>query len=65
LRGLCGNYNDNELDDFQTPSGGLSEVSAKIFGDSWRLQEHCMESVEILVRLKNLLCIYYSVIFIL
>lgn len=36
IKGLCGNYNDNEQDDFQTPSGGLAEASAKIFGDSWR-----------------------------
>lgn len=36
VKGLCGNYNDNEADDFQTPSGGLAEASANIFGDSWR-----------------------------
>ncbi|KDR23192.1 Hemocytin, partial [Zootermopsis nevadensis] len=47
LKGLCGNYNDNQLDDFQTPSGGLSEVSARLFGDSWRLQSYCAESVDI------------------
>lgn len=49
LKGLCGNYNDNELDDFQTPAGGLSEVSAKLFGDSWRLQSQCLKSEEIVV----------------
>ncbi|PNF36643.1 hypothetical protein B7P43_G19101, partial [Cryptotermes secundus] len=47
LKGLCGNYNDNQLDDFQTPSGGLSEVSARLFGDSWRLQSYCPESVDV------------------
>ncbi|KAF7263559.1 hypothetical protein GWI33_001874, partial [Rhynchophorus ferrugineus] len=47
IKGLCGNYNDNEEDDFQTPSGGLSEVSAKIFGDSWRLQTYCPEALEV------------------
>ncbi|CAG9836626.1 unnamed protein product [Diabrotica balteata] len=46
-KGLCGNYNDNEVDDFQTPSGGLAEVSANIFGDSWRLQSYCTEAPEI------------------
>jgi hypothetical protein len=49
LKGLCGNYNDNQLDDFQTPSGGLSEVSARLFGDSWRLQSYCPESVDVVV----------------
>lgn len=47
IKGLCGNYNDNEQDDFQTPSGGLAEASAKIFGDSWRLQTYCPEALEL------------------
>ncbi|XP_056642321.1 hemocytin [Diorhabda sublineata] len=46
-KGLCGNFNDDEIDDFQTPSGGLAEVSANIFGDSWRLQSYCSEAPEI------------------
>ncbi|CAL4114083.1 unnamed protein product, partial [Meganyctiphanes norvegica] len=45
VRGLCGNYNDDELDDFKTPSGGSGEVSSRIFGDSWRLQNYCPESL--------------------
>lgn len=49
VKGLCGNYNDNEADDFQTPSGGLTEVSANIFGDSWRLQAYCPQAEEISV----------------
>ncbi|EFA10333.2 hemocytin [Tribolium castaneum] len=47
VKGLCGNYNDNDADDFQTPSGGLAEASAKIFGDSWKLQSYCPEALEI------------------
>ncbi|XP_066254573.1 hemocytin [Euwallacea similis] len=47
IKGLCGNYNDNQADDFQTPSGGLAEASASIFGDSWRLQNYCPEALEI------------------
>ncbi|XP_068082174.1 hemocytin [Anabrus simplex] len=47
VKGLCGNYNNDMLDDFQTPSGGISEVSAVAFGDSWRLQGYCPESIEI------------------
>ncbi|KAK3857259.1 hypothetical protein Pcinc_036476, partial [Petrolisthes cinctipes] len=45
VRGLCGNYNGDEQDDFQTPSGGSSEVSVRIFGDSWRLQNYCPDSI--------------------
>lgn len=44
---MCGNYNNNEADDFQTPSGGLTEASANIFGDSWRLQSYCPEAEEV------------------
>lgn len=51
MKGLCGNYNDDELDDFQTPSGGIAEVSAQLFGDSWRLQPYCPEAVDITVSL--------------
>lgn len=47
VKGLCGNYNDDQLDDFQTPSGGVPEASARLFGDSWRLQEYCPEPEEI------------------
>lgn len=49
MKGLCGNYNDNEADDFQTPSGGITEVSTKIFGNSWKLQAYCPEAEEITV----------------
>ncbi|KAL1513261.1 hypothetical protein ABEB36_002690 [Hypothenemus hampei] len=47
LKGLCGNYNDNQEDDFQTPSG-FAEASSRLFGDSWRLQDYCPEALEIL-----------------
>lgn len=47
VKGLCGNFNNNQLDDFQTPSGGVSEASPKLFGDSWRLQEYCPEAEQI------------------
>ncbi|KAJ8974052.1 hypothetical protein NQ317_002298, partial [Molorchus minor] len=53
IKGLCGNYNDNDLDDFQTPSGGMTEVSANIFGDSWRLQSYCPEALEVAVGIYN------------
>lgn len=43
VKGLCGNYNDNQMDDFQTPYGGIPEVSALLFGDSWKLQPHCTQ----------------------
>ncbi|KAK9502170.1 hypothetical protein O3M35_012753 [Rhynocoris fuscipes] len=44
VKGLCGNYNDNANDDFQTPSGGINEVSAQVFGDSWKIHDYCPES---------------------
>ncbi|KAK4875849.1 hypothetical protein RN001_012271 [Aquatica leii] len=47
VEGLCGNFNDDQLDDFQTPSGGIPEVSPMAFGDSWRLQHLCPKSFEI------------------
>lgn len=47
VKGLCGNYNGNELDDFESPSGGISEVSPVIFGDSWRLHSYCPPSTEV------------------
>lgn len=47
VKGLCGNYNGDQLDDFQTPAGGISEVSPKLFGDSWKLAAHCPEPKEV------------------
>uniref|UniRef100_A0A8D8ZF36 Hemocytin n=1 Tax=Cacopsylla melanoneura TaxID=428564 RepID=A0A8D8ZF36_9HEMI len=47
VKGLCGNYNDNEEDDFQSPSGGISEVSPMLFGDSWRVHPYCPPAVQV------------------
>lgn len=49
VQGLCGNFNDNEADDFQTPSGGVVEASAYIFGNSWKTQAMCIDPEEIIV----------------
>lgn len=49
MKGLCGNYNDDSDDDFQTPSGGVSEVSSQLFGDSWKLHDYCPQSQPIKV----------------
>lgn len=46
LGGLCGNYNGQSSDDFQTADGTLVN-SSKVFGDSWRngsLAAQCVES---------------------
>ncbi|XP_047233615.1 alpha-tectorin-like isoform X7 [Girardinichthys multiradiatus] len=46
LGGLCGNYNDDQHDDFRTPNGTLVGDS-QVFGDSWRegsLADYCVES---------------------
>lgn len=50
MRGLCGNYNSDMRDDFQTPSGGgIAETSALIFADSWKLQPNCPKPTEVTV----------------
>lgn len=45
--GLCGDYNDNAEDDFKTPSGGISEASVNLFGDSWKKDTFCPEPQDI------------------
>lgn len=40
VQGLCGNYNGDTLDDLKTPSSGV-EVSALLFGNSWKLEDVC------------------------
>lgn len=52
--GLCGNFNLDSLDDFQTPSGIL-EASPEIFGDSWKLHRYCPKATIIHVRI-----VFYS-----
>lgn len=41
MQGLCGNFNDDQSDDFLTPSGGLPEARSSIFAESWKVQEFC------------------------
>ncbi|GIY74796.1 hemocytin [Caerostris extrusa] len=41
VTGICGNFNDDQADDFLTPSGGIPEARASIFADSWKVQEFC------------------------
>ncbi|XP_067130718.1 hemocytin-like [Centruroides vittatus] len=47
LTGLCGNFNDDRLDDFKSPAGGLVEARAVVFGHSWRLYESCPYPLDI------------------
>ncbi|CAH2073181.1 unnamed protein product, partial [Iphiclides podalirius] len=48
VKGLCGNYNSDMRDDFQTPSGGgFAETSALIFADSWKLKPTCPKPQEV------------------
>ncbi|KAL0894249.1 hypothetical protein ABMA27_014259 [Loxostege sticticalis] len=48
VKGLCGNFNGDQRDDFQTPSGGgLPESSALVFADSWKLKPTCPKPKEI------------------
>ncbi|XP_075745319.1 hemocytin isoform X1 [Rhipicephalus microplus] len=41
VKGLCGNFDGDQTNDFQTPSGGVAEGDVRVFGDAWKLQEAC------------------------
>ncbi|CAH0701554.1 unnamed protein product [Spodoptera exigua] len=54
VKGLCGNYNGDMRDDFQTPSGGgMAESSALIFADSWKLKPTCPKPQRLLDHCKQ------------
>ncbi|KAJ8725925.1 hypothetical protein PYW08_004108 [Mythimna loreyi] len=54
VKGLCGNYNSDQRDDFQTPSGGgMTESSALIFADSWKLKPTCPKPQQLLDHCKQ------------
>ena len=38
---MCGNFNNDQSDDFLTPSGGLPEARSSVFAESWKVQEFC------------------------
>ncbi|CAB0034806.1 unnamed protein product [Trichogramma brassicae] len=41
VQGLCGNYDDDQTNDYQTPSGGPAEARVEFFVDSWRVDSYC------------------------
>uniref|UniRef100_A0A1W7RAG6 Hemocytin n=1 Tax=Hadrurus spadix TaxID=141984 RepID=A0A1W7RAG6_9SCOR len=41
LSGLCGNFNDDQADDFKTPAHGPIEARPTSFGHSWKLNSAC------------------------
>ncbi|XP_031619378.1 hemocytin isoform X2 [Contarinia nasturtii] len=43
--GLCGNFDGDALNDFESPSTGL-ESSAVLFGNSWKLEDYCPQPTE-------------------
>lgn len=45
VSGLCGNYNDNAMDDMKSPSQAL-ETNTLIFGHSWRVQNYCVQPTQ-------------------
>lgn len=47
VKGLCGNFNDNQNDDFVTPQGGPPVIQSTEFGDSWKVHEYCAPSQQI------------------
>lgn len=42
LSGLCGDFNDIEVDDFKTVSG-LIEGAASVFARTWRTDQSCVD----------------------
>lgn len=48
VEGLCGNYNDDQSDDFTTPSAGPPEQVASVFGDSWKLHGYCPKAKSVI-----------------
>ena len=38
--GLCGNFNDNQADDFLTPINDIA-ITPSTFGDSWKVDSSC------------------------
>lgn len=42
FKGLCGNFNSKETDDFKT-SGGLVEATASAFANTWKAQPTCQD----------------------
>lgn len=45
VKGLCGNFDGDQTNDFQTPAGGVAEGDARVFGDAWKLQESCRSNL--------------------
>ncbi|XP_077553611.1 uncharacterized protein LOC144168516 [Haemaphysalis longicornis] len=45
VKGLCGNFDGDQNNDFQTPAGGVAEGDARVFGDAWKLQESCRSNL--------------------
>lgn len=42
--GLCGNFNNNQNDDFLTPEL-VTEVQANVFADSWKSDQSCPDAI--------------------
>lgn len=54
---MCGNFNSKDGDDFKTPtSGDLAETSAKVFGDSWKINPQCTDDLVPKVTGLNSVC---------
>lgn len=48
MAGLCGNFDDNQRNDFTLPQGGPPEVHATTFADGWKVNSYCAPSKEII-----------------
>ncbi|XP_045677042.1 mucin-2 [Phyllostomus hastatus] len=45
VQGLCGNFNGQESDDFQT-AGGLVEATGASFANTWKAQSSCQDKLD-------------------
>ncbi|XP_041445548.1 mucin-2 [Xenopus laevis] len=45
LKGLCGNFNYKEIDDFEG-SGGLVEATASAFANTWKAHPGCLDKTD-------------------
>lgn len=47
VQGLCGNFDGDATNDFESPSTGL-ETNALVFGDSWKLENICPRELRLI-----------------
>ncbi|KAG1655195.1 SCO-spondin [Nymphon striatum] len=41
IKGLCGNFDDNENNDFRPPNGDIECTKVEDFAESWKIHDYC------------------------